>query len=60
MRRPPRSPLLVARCQGCLRRRACAFVPFRAGWKHPLCRQCIERIEAACTYARVEFARQNR
>lgn len=60
MKRPVRAPLLVTRCEGCLRRRACTFVPFRSGWMHPLCRQCMTRIESACFQAQLDFAKQGR
>lgn len=47
------APLLVTRCHGCYRRRACAFVHVLSGWKHPMCRQCLRglmpRITAALT-----------
>lgn len=60
MKRPVRAPLLVTRCEGCMRRRACAPVPLRAGWTWPLCRQCIRRTEKACMRAQIEIHRQGR
>jgi hypothetical protein len=60
VKRVVRSPLLVTHCDGCLRRRACAFVPFKAGWKHPLCRECIERIWRECGRACAELTEQGR
>ena len=41
-RKRVRSPLLVTRCHGCYRRRACIFVAgIESGWKQPMCRQCL-------------------
>lgn len=60
MKRSVKAPLLVTRCEGCLRRRTCAFVPFKAGFKHPLCRQCIKRTFVSCMEAGLEFGRQGR
>lgn len=54
-RRTFRAPLLVTRCDRCLRRRAC--YPVWPGW---LCRQCIERVRSAGFRALVEFGQQAR
>ena len=58
--KPPKAPLLLTRCQGCMRRRCCAMVPFRAGYRWPLCLQCLQRIEGACGVARDELQGQGR
>lgn len=61
MKRVVKAPLLVTRCAGCLRRRACAFVPgAAAGWKTPLCRQCIRGLMPRLTAALRAFAEQGR
>ena len=52
-------PLMVTRCQGCMRRRACAFLPLRSGFRHPLCRQCIRRVMAATVPALLALKRQS-
>ena len=59
MKPPVRSPLMLTRCEGCMRRRACAFLPILAGFKHPLCRQCIRRVMAATVPALLALKRQS-
>ena len=53
-----RAPLLLTRCDLCLRHRACYVV--KPGWGDWLCRQCIERVMRAGKAALVEFALQRR
>jgi hypothetical protein len=58
VKRPVKAPLMVTRCQGCMRRRACAFLPVLAGFHHPLCRQCIRRVMASVVPALLALKRQ--
>ena len=60
MKPPVRSPLMLTRCEGCMRRRACAFLPILAGFKHPLCRQCIEGLMPRLTASLAYFRAQGR
>ena len=57
VKRRYRHPLLVTRCDICLRRRACHVIRV---WGGLLCRQCIDRVIRAGKVALAEFALQAR
>ena len=57
MRPPVRAPLLVTRCDFCMRRRACASPRFLGLW---LCRQCIEGLMPRLTASLAYFRAQGR
>lgn len=60
MRRPLTAPLLVTHCYGCLRRRACAFLPLKPAYQWPMCRQCIRRVMRSVVPALLALRRQGR
>jgi len=59
VKRQVKAPLMVTCCLGCFRRRTCAFLPLRSGFRHPLCRQCIRRVMAATVPALLALKRQS-
>jgi len=59
VKRQVKAPLMVTRCESCMRRRACAFLPVTSAGKWPLCRQCIRRVMAATVPALLALKRQS-
>lgn len=54
-RRSYRAPLLVTRCDGCMRRRACVDVWPPKRW---FCRQCCHRVRLSALRAVLAFGAQ--
>jgi hypothetical protein len=60
VKRPVRSPLFVSRCEGCMRRRACAFLRLPGYRVLKCCRQCLGRIVLECVSEVSHFRQQGR